>query len=72
LPPLKPKLLSTNFAFSNALRWNEITLPINGTQRVAPQNDTDISSQFEKGLRIALVEPTFTAAAEKIKNKSNE
>jgi hypothetical protein len=38
--------------------------PINGTQRVASQNDNaDISDQIEKGLRIALVEPTFTAAA---------
>jgi hypothetical protein len=32
-----------------------LNLPINGTQRVAPQIDNaDISSQFEKGLRIAL------------------
>jgi hypothetical protein len=31
--------------------------------RVAPENDNVNSSQFEKGVRIALVEPTFTAAA---------
>ena len=39
--------------------------PINGSTqlRVAPENSANISSQFEKGVRIALVEPTFTAAA---------
>ena len=37
--------------------------PINGSTqlRVAPENSANISSQFEKGVRIALVEPTFTA-----------
>ena len=42
-----------------------LNLPINrSTQlRVAPENDNANSSQFEKGVRIALVEPTFTAAA---------
>jgi hypothetical protein len=47
---------------SIALNMTALNLPINGTQRVASQNDAN-SSQFEKGLRIALVEPTFTAAA---------
>jgi hypothetical protein len=38
--------------------------PINDSQGVAQENDNaDISSQFGKGVRIALVEPTFTAAA---------
>jgi hypothetical protein len=49
---------------SIALNMTALNLPINGTQRVAPENDNaNISSQFEKGVRIALVEPTFTAAA---------
>ena len=35
-----------------------------GTGNVVPENDNaDISSQFGRGVRIALVEPTFTAAA---------
>ncbi len=39
-------------------------LHMDGTSSVAPENDNaDISSQFGKGVRMALVEPTFTAAA---------
>jgi hypothetical protein len=49
---------------SIVLNMTALNLAINGTQRVASQNDNaDISSQSKKGLRIALVEPTFTAAA---------
>ena len=49
---------------SIALNMTALNLPINGTQRAPPENDNaDISSQFEKGVRIALVEPTFTAGA---------
>jgi hypothetical protein len=42
------------------------SIPINGSTplRVAPENDNaNLSIQFEKRVRIALVEPTFTAAA---------
>jgi hypothetical protein len=48
-----------------SLGFNLSTLnPINDSQGVAQENDNaDISSQFGKGVRIALVEPTFTAAA---------
>jgi hypothetical protein len=49
---------------SIVLNMTALNLPINGTQRVASLNDNaNITSKFEKGLRIALVEPTFTAAA---------
>jgi hypothetical protein len=49
---------------SRALNMTALNLPISGTTRITPENDNaDISSQFGKGVRIALVEPTFTAAA---------
>jgi hypothetical protein len=49
---------------SRVLNLTALNLHINGTPNVAPENDNaDISSQFGKGVRMALVEPTFTAAA---------
>jgi hypothetical protein len=49
---------------SRALNMTALNLPISDTTRITPENDNaDISSQFGKGVRIALVEPTFTAAA---------
>jgi hypothetical protein len=46
------------------LNMTASNLHINGTPNVAPENDNaDISSQFGKGVRMASVEPTFTAAA---------
>ena len=49
---------------SRVLNMTASDLHINGIPNVAPENDNaDISSQFGKGVRMALVEPTFTAAA---------
>lgn len=49
---------------SRVLNLTALNLRINGTSNVSPENDNaDISSQFGKGVRMALVEPTFTAAA---------
>jgi len=49
---------------SRVLNLTASNLHIDGTSNVAPENDNaDISSQFGKGVRMALVEPTFTAAA---------
>jgi hypothetical protein len=49
---------------SRALNVTALNLPINGTTKINPENgNADVSSPFGKGVRIALVEPTFTAAA---------
>jgi hypothetical protein len=49
---------------SRVFNMTASNLHINGTPSVAPENDNaDISSQFGKGVRMALLEPTFTAAA---------
>jgi hypothetical protein len=49
---------------SRVLNVTASNLHIDGTSNVAPENDNaEISSQFGKGVRMALVEPTFTAAA---------
>lgn len=49
---------------TRVLNLTALNLHIDGTPTVALENDNaDISSQFGKGVRMALVEPTFTAAA---------
>jgi len=49
---------------SRVLNMTAWDLSINGIPSVVPENDNaEISSQFGKGVRMALVEPTFTAAA---------
>ena len=60
----RTRVIQKSFLTSRALNITASNLHSTGTRSVVPENDNaDISSQFGKGVRIALVEPTFTAAA---------
>jgi len=50
-------------SYGYGYNYNRSSMPNNTQSMMTPENNVNTSSQIGKGVRIALVEPTFTAAA---------
>src|SRR5215467_11147019 len=60
----RARIQRNSLPISRVLNMTASNLHIDDTPSVASENNNaDISNQFKKGMRMALVEPTFTAAA---------